>query len=176
MGCSYDRFYTVVHSEEVAKKFVDIFMDVLKDDLECSSPCFIRKTAPGEYRIEADEYPLFNEMRQGAQLHKFVFAYLKAVPDIPFHATYKGTYDNCGACDTTEYSYKDGRLDIQETHSEGSFDDESAGCCYNCGFTWDPYEEALDVCPQCGEEFETDESVWNYHFQLIDGEFSKIPE
>ena len=176
MGCSYDRFTAVVPCEENAQKLVDIFMDVLKEDLACSSPCFIRKTDNGEYRISAEEEPLFNEMRQGDQLRKFVFAYLKAVPDMPFHASYRATYDNCDAVDTTDYSYKDGKLDIEETHSEGSFDDESAGYCYNCGFTWDPYEETIDVCPECGEEFETDESIWNYHFRLIDGEFTKIPE
>lgn len=172
MGCSYDRFTAVVSNEEDAKKFVEIFTDVLKDDLVCSSPCYISKTDDGKYKIVADEYPLFNEMCQGAQLNKFVFAYLKAVPGDPFHANYRGTYDNCDARDITEYSYYDGKLDITETHSEGEFE----GYCVECGFQWNPDEDEFDVCPECGATFETDESVWNYHFQLIDGEFSKIPE
>lgn len=176
MGCSYDRFSAVVHSEEAAKKFVDIFTDVLDDDLACPSPCAIQQTDNGEYKITAEDEPLFNEMCSGAQLRKFVFAYLKAVPDMPFHASYDATYDNCGACDTTDYSYKDGKLDIKKTHSEDSYEDETDGYCHNCGFTWNPFEEELDICPECGEEFETDESVWNYHFQLIDGEFIEVSE
>ena len=173
MGCSYDFFSAIVPSENTAKKFVEIFMDVLKDELYCSkSPCYISSKGNGNYEIEIDEYPLFKEMCQGSQLNKFVFAYLKAVPNNPFHAKYRGTYDNCGARDTTEYNYYDGKLDIVETHTEG----ESEGYCVECGFEWDPYEEELNVCPECGAEFETDESVCNYHFQLIDGEFSKIPE
>lgn len=84
MGCSYDFFSAIVPSENTAKKFVEIFMDVLKDELYCSkSPCYISSKGNGNYEIEIDEYPLFKEMCQGSQLNKFVFAYLKAVPNIP---------------------------------------------------------------------------------------------
>ncbi len=125
MGCSYDMLGAIIHRKEDIKTFVEIYNRELEDSLYYGADGFISehdfKEVLNSFCMSYNQEPLFKYMNQGEPYERMILIYLKAVPDAPFSAWYRCTYDNCGATDTKDYTYSDGVLKIQSSYSE---DDE----------------------------------------------------
>lgn len=187
MGCSYDMLGATIHRKEDIKTFVEIYNRELEDSLYYGEDDFISENYFEEtnegFSMSYDQEPLFDFMNQGAPYEKMILTYLKAVPDVPFSAWYRCTYDNCGAIDTSNYNYSDGVLKIESRHSE----DSELDWCRTCD--WNAYEDDVytDVvctaeeyepdkeysCPKCGASLKFDVRIFYKTLKLVDGNWVK---
>lgn len=190
MGCSYDMLGATIRRKEDIKTFVEIFNEELKYDIDGIDPDGDGFLNENDFESDGNSYstfiaaePLFNEMENGAQFKRVVLEYLKAVPDVPFSAWYRCTYDNCGAIDTSNYNYSDGVLKIESRHSK----DSELDWCRTCD--WNAYEDDVytDVvctaeeyepdkeysCPKCGASLKFDVRIFYKTLKLIDGNWIK---
>lgn len=193
MGCSYDKFHADFAKKEHAKIFSEIFNEKLKDQLYWGERSFLNEDSfsldnyGNNYSLWIDDEPLFKTMEDGYQFVEVIFAYLEAVPDLPFWAEYECTFNNCGAIVSTTYDYSDGKLTVINKYS----DDSQLDYCPECD--WDSYEDekfngeplcTIDEweegetyrCPQCGAVLEWDVDIYEETWKMKDGHLCRIGE
>lgn len=174
MGCTYDIIEAKFNEECVVEKFLEMFADILGDDLyygdDWDPDCVDVDCVAGDFYIIIEDEPLFCSFDDGEQLTDVVLAFLKQYPNIKFEATYNCTFNNCGDQLFTKYEYDHNRLTIKHWYA-----DFYVLGCPECGAEWDEPIYTLDgedECPECGANLElAGVDYYTHDIPLIDGEW-----
>lgn len=168
MGCTYDVVSARFNNKDDAKKFLEAFNEILRDDFYDSDfdaiVGHIHKTDEyGREHIMMDVEPMF-KLAEGCEIMEyFAVEFAKRYPEIKFHIFYECTYNNCPDAIIAEFDYDgDGIIKFKGTYGE----DSGIYMCPECEAEFDEALVYLDdynpnekyFCPECGEEIEFDVS------------------
>ena len=166
MGCTHEIINAHLGSEQSVKNFVDVFNDMLKDELDWKLQVddFKRDNLFG-YELNLDESPLFVNIERGGQFERVVKEFLKANPTAVFSANYYCAFSNCGDTTITTYEYNDGILTIDYRSGDMPYETYCEECEYDSLETDDDDAEPIVrledweegkvyTCPNCGTVIE----------------------
>ena len=175
MGCTTDVINAKFKKEEDIKLFIDLFNEILKDDLyydEYDLEDIKIEKEEDEYHIFFENEPMFYTA-DGIEITKhFVKEFVSAYPEIHFSMDYFCSYSNCGDVNLTEYSYSgNNKIFVKETYS----DQEGIYMCEECEedfdeplVFFDEYDENVDyLCPECGAKNTLDVGINEYYIEFI---------
>ena len=172
MGCSIDHFNADFRTKEAAIKFINIFNNELKEDVDVS---FVLEEENiqfrfGQYSLDLEGEPWFLQVNRGVQIAPIVERFLKENPDETFYGFYSCAFTNCGDTTYIEYTYNNGILTIDTRWGELPYETYCEECGYDAEEDFDEDSENEDAgyivkletweegtvykCPECGAEIE----------------------
>ena len=106
MSCTVDTFNADFGTKGHALAFIQVFNEMLKDDLYVNHEMGERdiEFKFDQYSISIDESPWFTMAERGGQLRPVIERFLRENPDVSFYAYYSCAFTNCG--DTTYIDYR----------------------------------------------------------------------